>query len=514
MSLLKNILTAAVLVLLSGTAACNLKTQDQESMNARTRMLYNLSAIETKYEGKLPIVKDTVIFEVVDYYRKWGPDSLLARALEMQGAVYFERDEPIRALESYKDAIQALQHTENTEQLGSLYYQIGTLYELIVVDKIQAAKKYRKAIMYFNIDAPSPKSTRPYLSLARVLLPDSTDAALKYINAGIMSATKYNDTASLTEGMFLTAKYWQDKGEYEKAVQVSTDALNDKSLDSPYVRYNFRNQFLGTAATGYTEMNYPDSAELMLQEMTLNSTNDSIIYFRTREILARKSGNWRDAVESHDTYNILKNNIKKKGEQVDIAEAEQSYSAMLAETEYKNQKRTMVIMLLASTLCLVSVFALVVVVFMRKLKKQNKVVDYMMRELSETADTVFDAYVNVRNPENFHLKFSSLIDNFFKKKNPKQLTSEIIEVLYPGYVTYLRKQFPSLTDNDLFIISMLLCNFSTKSMTVLYGHNENAIYTAKTRISKKLGADKPLSEYLNEHLLSYTKLSRIRRKLF
>ena len=118
MSLLKNILTAAVLVLLSGTAACNLKTQDQESMNARTRMLYNLSAIETKYEGKLPIVKDTVIFEVVDYYRKWGPDSLLARALEMQGAVYFERDEPIRALESYKDAIQALQHTENTEQLA------------------------------------------------------------------------------------------------------------------------------------------------------------------------------------------------------------------------------------------------------------------------------------------------------------------------------------------------------------------------------------------------------------
>lgn len=61
---------------------------------------------------------------------------------------------------------------------------------------------------------------------------------------------------------------------------------------------------------------------------------------------------------------------------------------------------------------------------------------------------------------------------------------------------------------------MLVCNFSTKSMTVFYGHNENAIYTAKTRISKKLGADKPLSEYLNEHLLSYTKLSRIRRKLF
>ena len=65
---------------------------------------YTLLMSEARYKCRLSVAGDMAVSEATDYYRRKGPDSKLARALMMQGAVLSERGDSEGAMKAYKEA--------------------------------------------------------------------------------------------------------------------------------------------------------------------------------------------------------------------------------------------------------------------------------------------------------------------------------------------------------------------------------------------------------------------------
>ena len=136
---IRSILDAAdALVMAQPEAALDtlsiIKDIEAKSLNQADRAFYTLLKTEAEYKSYLPVAQDTAIMHAVRFYSSNGPDDLLARALMMQGAVYLERNELSRAMESYKAAEPLLESIGDFEQLGLLHVRIGELYQLSFID--------------------------------------------------------------------------------------------------------------------------------------------------------------------------------------------------------------------------------------------------------------------------------------------------------------------------------------------------------------------------------------------
>ena len=68
--------------ILSGIDSAEIGRMDRED-----RAFHTLLMMEAEYKNYLPVAEDTAVSEAVSYYRRRGPEELLARALVMQGAV-------------------------------------------------------------------------------------------------------------------------------------------------------------------------------------------------------------------------------------------------------------------------------------------------------------------------------------------------------------------------------------------------------------------------------------------
>ena len=116
-----------------------------KNLNQADRAFYTLLQAEARYKNYLPVVNDTSIFRVVEYYRKHGPQDKLARALVIQGAVYEELYMPSLAMESFKEAEPIIESSGNMEQLGLIHIRIGEIYQRSIANIPAAIERYKKA---------------------------------------------------------------------------------------------------------------------------------------------------------------------------------------------------------------------------------------------------------------------------------------------------------------------------------------------------------------------------------
>lgn len=133
------VLTAADSLMMSRPEAAldTLLTLDStvaSSLRGRERADYTLLMTEARYKCWLPVAEDTAITKAAGYYRRKGPDSRLARALMMQGAVLSERGDSEGAMAAYKEAEPIFERGGDLEQLGLINTEIGMLYQTNLVN--------------------------------------------------------------------------------------------------------------------------------------------------------------------------------------------------------------------------------------------------------------------------------------------------------------------------------------------------------------------------------------------
>ena len=101
-----------------------------------------------------------------------------ARELFSHGMEMVELGGGEMAMSDFKKAEPILAEIGDTAGLGEVNYAIAELYQNSVVNQGEAVERYRKALKYFEAAGLAGRVADPHPALARMLLPDSVDAAL------------------------------------------------------------------------------------------------------------------------------------------------------------------------------------------------------------------------------------------------------------------------------------------------------------------------------------------------
>ena len=157
------------------------------------RALYTLLRTEAEYKCYLPVAEDTAVFEAADYYRRKGPEELLARALIMEGAVLSEQGDAEGAMLSYKEAEPILGRSGDLEQLGLLNTRIAELYQRNIFNTEEAIIRYRKALDCFEKAGIKKREMYIHLSLATAFMGASEDSVLSHLKRSYEMARTLND---------------------------------------------------------------------------------------------------------------------------------------------------------------------------------------------------------------------------------------------------------------------------------------------------------------------------------
>ena len=473
----------------------------------RDRATYTLLMTEARYKCWLPVKSDTSVFLAADFFRRKGPEGLYSRALMMQGAVLQEREDPAAAMEAFKKAEPLIAKAGDMEQLGLLHTRIGSLYQMTFVDRKPATNRYRKAVECFERANTTYRLPAAYQTLARSLLGHHTPDALEYILKSIEIAENENDVFWTDNGYELLAWYYIYTDDYNKAVHIATNALYKK--DTPP---SLRGQLATAAITGYIQSGEPDSAKMLLGYLGSNNKADFASYYKIKYEIAGLEQNWKAAFAYRDSAAILEQEIIEQGKAMGLENLEKYYDAERSKLKAENRSKTSIIFILTSALIVMALCLTTILYYLKINKKQKNELKEISRMLLDLSDMLLTSYKNHKRPENFQEEIKQFIDEYFHSENIKPLIEGISDILYPGFIEALRKKYTSLTDGDLFIISLNLCNLSTKSIAIISGRSESALYTAKTRIAQKTGCGKPFSEFINTELSSH--LTQNSKKVF
>ena len=122
-------------------------SSDAARLPRADRVFHTLLRTEAGYKCWLPVAGNTTaISEAADYYRRKGPEDLLARALVMQGAVLFEQGDTEGAMLAYKEAEPILERSGDPEQLGLLHTRIAELYQYTMVNIPESISRLKSAL--------------------------------------------------------------------------------------------------------------------------------------------------------------------------------------------------------------------------------------------------------------------------------------------------------------------------------------------------------------------------------
>lgn len=496
----------SLMAVLPQSALDTLQSLDSTALSRtgkRDRAAYTLLMTEARYKCWLPVDSDTSIFRAADFFRRKGPEELYARALMMQGAVLQERGDPAAALEAFKKAEPLIAKEGDLEQLGLLHTRIGSLYQMTFVDRGPAINRYRKAVECFEKGGVNNRKALAYMALARILLVDSADSALQYITLGIQQAKNNNDPLQLGSGYELLSWYYLQTQQYQDAVRTSTDAL----IISDTLLQSTKTQLITIASLGYVSLNKPDSARLLLPFLETQNTGFSTNYLTIKYRLAELEQDWETAYKYRDSSANLEQTLIKNGKALGMENLENYYDAQNSKLKAENRRKTSAILYLSFILILITCSLAVTLHYLKVNSKQKRELKELSLMFLKLSDKLLTSYKSHKLPENFQEKARQLISEIFQGKDIRSTIVKLSEILHPGFMDAIQKKYPMLTEGDLFIISLELCELSTKSITIISKRSESAIYTAKSRIAQKTGCGESFSEFLNTELSSFHTLN-------
>lgn len=279
-----SVLSAADSLMLTDPRAAldTLQTIDNalmKKLNRSDKALYTLLRTEAEYKCWLPVAEDTAVFRVPEYYRKKNKD-YYGRALMMCGAVRQERSEPERALEAYKEAEVVIESSGNLEQSGLLHTRIGSLYQSSFVDNQMAIYRYRMALDCFERADLPLRIMSTSLSLARLLMIDSSEKAQSLLESVISKAEEYGDRmCGLSARELMT--YNHDPETDGRAVVSIVAEVFSKYGEIPMNSAEERiyKNLTAELGYGYIGLGKVDSARLVLAKMPLMDLVDSLNYY-------------------------------------------------------------------------------------------------------------------------------------------------------------------------------------------------------------------------------------------
>ena len=531
---------------------------DAAGLPRADRALYTLLRTEAEYKCYMPVAGNTTISEAVDYYRRKGPEDRLARALTMQGAVLSESGDPDGAMLAYKEAEGALYKASTVNDSAALtrYYKAMECFEKAELHERQMSTHLSIATMLFILDSSDKavphlekglsmaealhdtlnmlsayslyafkeQNTGKLAQIARraeqlyeeisvpSLIEEDIINSINYcgvelfMNAGIqdsallfLNCIRMRDEVDSLSYYTVMARFHEKEDNTKKATECLR-AANDITLrilkegyDSQLIEVEkkYDNDILSE------KLKVSRNRIMALTALLLLAVAVSVIIYlvsknkaRKRELILRNAVN--------DLQSLRTELLSKQDETTRLhsrlhdTEASMEHLKKQIETEAKkhNQEAKELKNLRES--------------FVSQATSNQELLTLNGKMLGMTKTLADICYIYEGSP-NMPGKVEEAVKSILSDEDTlNNILGKMLELTYPGFMTGLSKEYPSLNDSDRKLIVLTCCGFSSSTASVILGISVQNLNARKYRIARKMGIDGRISSFMKKKLSEYS----------
>lgn len=315
-------------------SAVALLRQMKESILAEpeaTQMRYNLLCIKAQDKAYITHTSDSLIQQVVRYYRKHKDKTYLPEALYFAGRVYRDLGDAPQALEYFQRAISHSTEDTDYKLLSNVYSQIGMIFLYQdIYDK--APEMFREAYRYSVLANDSDGIVYRLRDIGRsfTTLKQADSAIYYYLKADEQAIQiKHPHLRSVVNSEL--SGYYTELGKYEEAYKAMQIAISQKKEG--------RLPLYAITAQYYEHTNQLDSATYYY--LKLLSTDNYIFKqgaYRGLYKIARSRGRTDETLMYLDQYLAYTDSLQSMNQEETIRKINALYNYQLSRKENRKLK--------------------------------------------------------------------------------------------------------------------------------------------------------------------------------
>ena len=534
--------------ILSGIDSAEIGRMDREG-----RAFHTLLMTEAEYKNYLPVAEDTAVSEAVSYYRRRGPEDLLARALVMQGAVLSERGDAEGAMLAYKEAEPLVERMGNMEQLGLLHTRIASLYRSSFVNEQAAILRYRKALECFEKAELPERIMSAHLSLSRILMIDSVDKAIPHLEKALSMAEQYGNRLCGLSAFDLLCYVYEPDDDARKILDLIKRAFSQYGeIPQNIAEESLYNDFQYLTIKCYIGLKMADSARFYCESIKAYSQADSLLIYLLFKEIAELENNSDDILINQSHAHRIELSILEEGYESQLRDSELRYDHSRLEAELYRRDRSILLLTVIFLLAAAAVTA-VIVLLRTMLRRQRaearrfkaladirgkeldrqtaesnslreekiheeearKSMEQMFRRYAaansglmrfynltySTMRKIIDIYdIHQSNPAHLLDRSVDVARDFIRGINTYGDASTLIDTVYPGFLSGLFSEYPGLSKDERYLIILTCLGYPASTLCTILDISETNLSTRKTRLARKMGLDGSLAKYLSSRL--------------
>lgn len=539
--------------ILSGIDSAEVGRMDREE-----RAFHTLLMTEAEYKNYLPVAEDTAMTEAVSYYRRRGPEELMARALVMQGAVLSERGDAEGAMLAYKEAEPLVERMGDMEQLGLLHTRIASLYRSSFVNAPEAILRYRKALECFEKAELPERIMSAHLSLSRILMIDSTDKAIPHLEKALSMAEQYDNRICGLSALDLLCYVYEPDDDARKILDLTKKAFSQYGeIPQNIAEESLYNDFQYFTTKCYIDLKMADSARFYCESIKVYSQADSLLIYSLFKDIAELENNSDGILINQSHAHRIELALLEEGYEAQLRDSELRYDHSRLEAELYRRDRSI---LLLTVIFLLSGAAVAAVIFLlrtmlrrqraearrfkaladirgKELDRQTaesnslreekiheeearKSMEQMFRRYAaansglmrfynltySTMRKIIDIYdIHQSNPAHLLDRSVDVARDFIRGINTYGDASTLIDTVYPGFLSGLFSEYPGLSKDERYLIILTCLEYPASTLCTILDISETNLSTRKTRLARKMGIDGSLAKYLSSRLAAWGK---------
>lgn len=501
------------------------------------RAYYDLLLTQVNYKCYITATSDSNINRALAYFLGHkGEREKLTRSYIYKGAVMEELGHPDSAMIYYKHA-ESTAADDDCFNLGYCKMRIATLYQGQVSQDSAAIIRLKEAIHYFEELRDTSYLISCYGSLGAicgVTYPDSTEY---YLSTAISLAQSYKPEKQYTYLSKLAGFCYLYKKDYQRAKELAMRVLNegkDKSKESQFYTY---------AALAYVKLGLIDSAKLVLQ-MTPAPVDrvDSMGRYDVLTEIERAEKNHLNMPANVDSksYSIA-NQILADSKEKELIKVEAAHEQQRADNDkvkLNKRNKTLAIGLGVAFLLLLLLVGVIyhlqrmvandrseialtknelinqIEELKQRLNENDITVSQLVRYRISALNELFQE-IKVKTRDESKVRRIVPLSSLLKSMNERHEIMNIkpsnsfwekmkrsVDGEFNGIASYVEKQYPGLSDQELKLFYMLCAGISPQIIKLCLNYT-NAVTVSNYKrklVKERFGLDMKFEDFIQRYM--------------
>lgn len=342
------------------------------------------------------------------------------------------------------------------------------------------------------------------LALYYLLQKDYENAEL-FLKQALCFAEKGHSDRAKRNAMTNYSVFYREQKEYELAINCLRNNIPyaDKK-DMLMINLNIGKIHLYTDQYDSADYYIKKSLDLSKSIITKPETKASI-YFSLYYI-AKKQGNYRQALEYFENYDALQYQIQKDYEKKSLyrIQRQYDYEALQNKMNQKIIAKQRIILTISVLLLLASIVVIWLMARQKMLLKEEERIkeelkktqeelqkavkpEVVEKELSRQLHLILTANNIAKNADDFKKEWSTLVYRINNEQaNMFEAALVAIERVYPGMYATIKQKYPKLNDTGAKVMLLSCSNLSNREIAKILGLSIHSVNKCKSEINKNI----------------------------